>query len=59
MVTITNVKIINNGKSIIDGVCLSTDTKPTIYGNGSTLAEMDTSKLYFYDADNSEWKEWA
>lgn len=37
---------------------LSTDTKPTEgVGNGSALIEMDTGKLYFYDAANGEWLE--
>lgn len=39
---------------------LSTDTKPTIEDfpsmrNGSSFFEMDTKKLYFYDADNEQW----
>ena len=39
---------------------LSTDEKPTeigdkIIGNGSVFIETDTQKLYFYDAENSEW----
>ena len=43
---------------------LSTDTKPTGSGvpNGSAFIEMDTSKIYFYDADGvagSEWIEWG
>lgn len=44
-----------------EGVCLSTDTKPTGegIGNGSKLMEMDTSKLYLYDKDADEWKEWG
>lgn len=41
------------------GVCLSTDTKPTEdMINGSQLLEMDTSKPYFFDEENGEWKEW-
>ena len=39
---------------------LSTDTKPTIADypnmrNGSSFLEMDTKKIYFYDADNAQW----
>ena len=39
---------------------LSTDTKPTIADypnmrNGSSFLEMDTKKIYFYDADNDAW----
>lgn len=58
MVTITEVKIIKEGKSVVEGVCLSTDTKPTTYGNGSMLMEMDTSTLYMYDAENETWGAW-
>ena len=40
---------------------MSTDTKPTqigdkIIGNGSVFVEIDTEKLYFFDADSQEWK---
>lgn len=39
---------------------LSTDSKPTKtdypdMGNGSSFMEMDTKKLYFYDAKNDVW----
>lgn len=40
-----------------EGVCLSTDTKPTDWENGSTLLEMDTKKVYIFDAANSTWRE--
>lgn len=37
---------------------LSTDTKPTEkVRNGSVFVEMDTAKIYLYDATNSEWLE--
>lgn len=41
---------------------LSTDTKPTSIGgnevgNGSVYIEIDTQKVYFYDADSQTWKE--
>ena len=40
---------------------LSTDTKPTgdTVGNGSRFLEMDTAKIYLYDADGAEWREWG
>lgn len=40
---------------------LSTNTKPTGDGvlNGSAFIEMDTSKIYFYDAENIQWLEWG
>ena len=39
---------------------LSTDSKPTIAQypsmmNGSSFFEMDTKKLYYYDAENAQW----
>lgn len=42
--------------------CLSTDTKPTeVNGktieNGSQLIEIDTGKIYLYDADSKTWNE--
>lgn len=39
---------------------LSTDDKPTTgVGNGSCFIEMDTSKIYFYDENGSQWLEWG
>lgn len=40
---------------------LSTDTpKPTEgVANGSAFIEMDTSKLYFFNAANATWREWG
>lgn len=36
---------------------LSTDTKPTNVGNASTFYEMDTKKLFMFDAQNRVWLE--
>lgn len=41
---------------------LSTDAKPekigdNNIGNGSLYIEMDTGKIYFYDAENEQWRE--
>ena len=38
---------------------LSTDVKPTNVPNGSIFVEMDTSKLYTFDADGKRWNEWG
>ena len=40
---------------------LSTDDKPPIskLSNGAIFIEMDTSKIYFFDAENAEWLEWG
>ena len=34
---------------------LSSDTKPSGVGNGSTFLEIDTGAKYMYDAENDEW----
>ena len=39
---------------------LRTDDKPSGTAlNGRAFVEMDTSKLYFYDAENGTWIEWT
>lgn len=42
-------------------VGLSTDTKPTgvSVGNGWSFIEMDTGKVFFYNAEDEEWLEFA
>ena len=37
---------------------LSTDTKPTTVANGSCYLEMDSSKIYFFDAAGSAGEQW-
>ena len=64
MVTIDSVKPSLNakgeyrGKNVIEGSCLSTDTKPTNYANGSKLLESDTSTLFVFDEANNLWRAW-
>ena len=43
------------------GHCLSTDIKPTgpSIGNGSSLVEMDTKKVFFYDAEGVQWEDFT
>lgn len=37
---------------------LSTDEKPTYrISNGTAFVEMDTHKIYFFDAANATWRE--
>ena len=36
---------------------LSTDTKPIDADNGCIFIEMDTGKIYFYDKENTQWRE--
>lgn len=60
MITITKDKInlTNENNSIQTIFGLSTDTKPTDeIINGSIFIEMDTSKIYFYDLENEQWRE--
>ena len=38
---------------------LSADAKPSNIGNGTCFVEMDTGKIYFYDAGNMQWREWG
>jgi len=66
MISIIKTDIIKSTeeKEILTGELrgLSTDTKPTTIGdkeigNGSVFVEIDTGKIYFYDAENKIWKE--
>lgn len=50
---------VDTQKSYIEGECLSTDVKPTVYANGSKLLEINTSKLFIYDEANNVWREWV
>ena len=40
---------------LCEGVCLSTDTKPLTWRNGSVLFQMDTSKKYMFNSEDTEW----
>lgn len=42
----------------VEGFCLSTDEKPTDVANGSSLMEMDTKTLYFFDENARVWRAW-
>lgn len=43
----------------IDFRAVSTDVKPTDgVPNGAKLLEIDTNRIYFYDAENHQWIEW-
>lgn len=64
MVTLYNIEHIkyNENQSFVRGELrgLSTDEKPKkINGakidNGSVFIEIDTQKIYFFDAENQEW----
>lgn len=56
MVTVAKtVKMIGN-KSMVNGVCLSTDTKPTAnMANGSLMLEMDTGDIYAFNEASTAW----
>lgn len=36
---------------------LSTDEKPITFENGTTFIEIDTGKIYMFDAVSKQWKE--
>lgn len=65
MITINAVKDLGNtdanGNSVkyCEGSCLSSDTKPINWDNGSKLVEMDTGVLYLYDRQNAVWRAWT
>ena len=40
-----------------DFIGLSTDEKPVNVANASTFYEMDTKKLFLFDAENKVWLE--
>lgn len=48
-----------NGKNRVEGECLSTDTKPATYANGSILIEIDTGKVFMFNETGTEWVEMA
>lgn len=58
---VTGDSYISNGKymSRVKLWGKSTDSKPTNCGNGSVFTEMDTSKIYLFDAEGVEWLEWG
>lgn len=56
MISSTLLNSIPAGEQYIEGVCLSTDSKPTEgIANGSRLIEMDTGTIYYYDKDGEQW----
>lgn len=60
MYTVTKLVKIIEGKNLTEATCLSTDTKPTEnVANGSLVLEMDTSKVYAFNEDGTEWVELA
>ena len=64
MITITKLDASTKGSEYFIGEIrgLSTDTKPEKIGdinvgNGCQFIEMDTGKIYFYDLENKQWRE--
>lgn len=48
----------NNYFKVCQYACLSTDSKSTDnVRNGAICIEMDTSKVYMFDAANAQWRE--
>lgn len=48
-----------NVKAVATYYGLSTDTKPAKANNGSAFVEMNTGKLYFFNAAGGAWVEWG
>lgn len=63
MVTVIKSSTAGDGSTVLEMRGKSTDTKPTTayigftVGNGSTFYEIDTGKLYMFDADAGTWTE--
>lgn len=58
MITVYRENGIVEGKGELEYRGLSTDTKPTEnITNGSVFIEIDTGKLYMFDAEGTQWKE--
>ena len=56
MITWTKNVYRENNVSYKEGVCLSSDEKPTEgIKNGSVLLEMDTGDVYFFNKESEEW----
>ena len=56
MITISKTLKSENGIEMVEILCLSTDTKPTDYLNGSLCLEMDTGDFYYLDGEDETWK---
>lgn len=57
MVTVIRVNNASSDKLLVDLVCLSTDSKPTQYMNGSMAFEMNTGKFFVFNEDGPAWVE--
>ena len=56
MVTFKKIKQTVTGKLLVEGECISTDSKPIdIMANGSKLFEIDTGSWYFFNESGAEW----
>jgi hypothetical protein len=53
------MKLTEAGRWYCVGCCLAADPKPAGLANGSQLVEMDTGKLFFYDEENSRWRQFG
>ena len=58
MITIIKNIYFDGDARYIEARGLSTDNKPTTdIANGSMYIEMNTGKVYFYDAEGEAWRE--
>lgn len=49
-------KMVGADGASVSFVGLSSDDKPESAPNGAAFIEMDTGNVYFFDAENSEWR---
>lgn len=54
---ITKSSAYENNRYVHDYIGLSTDDKPMNVANSSIFYEMDTKKLFMFDAQNKVWLE--
>lgn len=58
MYTVTKIAYYHGDKSIVEAVCLSSDTLPTTgIANGSLCLVMDTNVVMYFDEDEGAWAE--
>ena len=47
--------MVSNDRMIMHYRGLSSDTKPDASPNGSDFLEIDTGKVWYFDADSGDW----
>ncbi len=56
MFTISKSQYTGSDQSLVEAICLSTDTKQTAgIANGSLCLEMDTGDIYCFNGASGQW----